>query len=216
MFDPYQILGVSNRATAASIRKKFLGIAKKLHPDTGGPTADAEAFTRAHKAYAVLTSPAAREKYDTLGIVDGEPEGKRIAAAIQNLKSMFGQLVAQVPLQKLESSDLIGELNKQIVARRSELQKGQRDLRERIKQGEHTLQIMQKRIRKHKKNAPDILLDALRESLAGLPAQAQMLEENIVVGDIMLRLLEDFSYDFDRMQTAVRVMQSSSTFTITF
>jgi curved DNA-binding protein CbpA len=75
--DHYATLGVAQDAHAADIRRAFLAIAKRTHPDARaaaasvGPTdpaaaADtaAAAFARAKAAYDVLRDPAQRRSYD--------------------------------------------------------------------------------------------------------------------------------------------------------
>ena len=49
------ILGLAATATAEDVTKAFRDTARRLHPDTGGPTADAEAFADATDAYNYLT-----------------------------------------------------------------------------------------------------------------------------------------------------------------
>lgn len=53
-------MGLSRNATAATIREKYLALAKKLHPDAGG---NARAFQDLQEAYAVLSDPVNRRAY---------------------------------------------------------------------------------------------------------------------------------------------------------
>ncbi|MCC7522517.1 J domain-containing protein [Candidatus Uhrbacteria bacterium] len=63
--DHYVVLGVARNATPSDIKKAFRAIALKDHPDhNGGDLAASERFKRAQQAYAVLSDPAARRKYD--------------------------------------------------------------------------------------------------------------------------------------------------------
>lgn len=63
--DHYVVLGVARNATPSDIKKAFRAIALKDHPDrNGGSRHSAERFARAQQAYAVLSDPAARRKYD--------------------------------------------------------------------------------------------------------------------------------------------------------
>lgn len=66
-FDPYEILGVSRKATEADIRKAYRDAAKLAHPDVGGTE---EGFARLGKALYVLTNAEARERFDRSGEIN--------------------------------------------------------------------------------------------------------------------------------------------------
>lgn len=66
--DYYEILGVSKDATESDLKKAYRQLAKKYHPDTNPGDKDAEAkFKEATEAYAVLSDPEKRQKYDQFG-----------------------------------------------------------------------------------------------------------------------------------------------------
>lgn len=62
--DFYSILGVSKGVDADVIKKAYRKLALKNHPDKGG---DAEKFKQISEAYAVLSDPEKRSKYDRFG-----------------------------------------------------------------------------------------------------------------------------------------------------
>ena len=66
--DYYKILGISRTASADEVKKAFRQLARKFHPDVnpGNKTAEAR-FKEINEAYEVLSDPAKRRKYDTLG-----------------------------------------------------------------------------------------------------------------------------------------------------
>jgi DnaJ-class molecular chaperone len=77
MRDPYEVLGVSRRATDAEIKKAFRSLAKKHHPDTkGGDTAAQKRFQEISAAYDILGDKDKRAKFDA-GQIDegGNPRG---------------------------------------------------------------------------------------------------------------------------------------------
>jgi DnaJ-class molecular chaperone len=66
--DYYKILGVSRNATEKEIKQAYRRLARKYHPDVNPNNKEAEKlFKEINEAYAVLSDPEKRKKYDTLG-----------------------------------------------------------------------------------------------------------------------------------------------------
>lgn len=66
--DYYEVLGVDKNANDAAIKKAYRVLAKKYHPDTNPGDKEAEAkFKEASEAYAILSDPEKRQKYDQFG-----------------------------------------------------------------------------------------------------------------------------------------------------
>jgi len=65
MRDPYEILGVSRTATSEEIKKAYLRLAKKLHPDLNpGDKRAEEKFKEVSRANDFLSDPERRRRYD--------------------------------------------------------------------------------------------------------------------------------------------------------
>lgn len=64
--DYYAILGVGSDASADDIRKAFQTKARKLHPDVNKAPGAEERFKEVSEAYAVLSDPDKRRRYDAM------------------------------------------------------------------------------------------------------------------------------------------------------
>ncbi len=77
MRDPYDVLGVSKKATEAEIKKAFRSLAKKYHPDTHANDPKAvKKFQEANAAYEIVGDKEKRAQFDR-GEIDaaGQPKG---------------------------------------------------------------------------------------------------------------------------------------------
>jgi DnaJ-class molecular chaperone len=75
--DPYEVLGVSRKATADDIKKSFRKLAKKHHPDSnkGDPKSSAR-FNEINTAYEILGDEKKRAQFDRGEIdAEGKPKG---------------------------------------------------------------------------------------------------------------------------------------------
>jgi hypothetical protein len=67
----YGVLGVEPDASDAHIRESYRSLVLELHPDVGG---DAERFKAVSRAYALLSDPEKRARYDEVG-AEGDGDG---------------------------------------------------------------------------------------------------------------------------------------------
>lgn len=96
--DLYEILGVAKDASQDDVRKAYLKLAHKYHPDkTGGDKAAEEKLKEVNAAYDILKNPEKRAKYDrfgdqTAGGFEGGGGGPGFEAPFEDFFDMlFGQ-----------------------------------------------------------------------------------------------------------------------------
>ncbi|MCS3923213.1 molecular chaperone DnaJ [Methanosalsum natronophilum] len=65
--DYYEILGLSKDASAEDIKKAYRKLAMKYHPDRNKEADSEDKFKEISEAYAVLSDPEKRKKYDQFG-----------------------------------------------------------------------------------------------------------------------------------------------------
>lgn len=93
--DYYEILGVSKGASDDELKKAYRKQAKKYHPDLNPDNKEAEAkFKEANEAYAVLSDPDKRRRYDQFGHggVDGQGFDTSGFSGFEDLSDLFGDL----------------------------------------------------------------------------------------------------------------------------
>jgi DnaJ family protein A protein 2 len=94
--DLYGVLEVPKGSSVDDVRKAYLKLSKKHHPDKGGSD---EHFKAIQRAYSILGDEQKKQMYDTMGIIDGEggqemggggPFGGGFPFDIGSLFGMFG------------------------------------------------------------------------------------------------------------------------------
>nr|BFE28016.1 J domain-containing protein [Actinomadura rugatobispora] len=65
--DPYEVLGVPRDADQPQIQRAYRGLAREHHPDVNKDPEAEERFKDASEAYAILSDPDKRRRYDAFG-----------------------------------------------------------------------------------------------------------------------------------------------------
>jgi len=110
--NPYEVLGVDADATDAAIKKAYKAAAHKAHPDREG--GDHEVFVTIAQAYAILSDPEKRKRYDETGKVDDTPDMvfATIAALFKHvidLKGFCGDMVDYVQEQVSDGKNTLND-----------------------------------------------------------------------------------------------------------
>lgn len=102
----YNILGVAKDASQSEIKKAYMVLAKKEHPDKGG---DPEKFKTIAKAYETLSDPEKRAAYDRFG-EDGAEAGGGGHSAEDVFSMLFGGGMRRAPAGPRKSDDTVHPL----------------------------------------------------------------------------------------------------------
>lgn len=87
--DYYELLGVSRDADAGTIKSAYRKLALKYHPDRNPGDKEAEStFKQINEAYAVLSDPEKRSRYDRFGSAD--PQAQYSGDIFDIFASVFG------------------------------------------------------------------------------------------------------------------------------
>tara|TARA_B100000427_G_scaffold329523_1_gene346102 strand:- start:11861 stop:12922 length:1062 start_codon:yes stop_codon:yes gene_type:complete len=73
--DLYGTLGVSKDASASEIKSAYRKIARKYHPDVNKEAGAEAKFKDIQKAYAILSDPQRKQRYDQFGVADDSAAG---------------------------------------------------------------------------------------------------------------------------------------------
>jgi molecular chaperone DnaJ len=94
--DYYDVLGVSKDADDAELKRAFRELARKYHPDINAGDDAEDRFKEANEAYAVLSDPKARARYDRYGhaAIDGVDEpSSGFGAVVDAFDDIIGDII---------------------------------------------------------------------------------------------------------------------------
>lgn len=123
----YEVLGVSEDATSEKIKSAWRKLAKKHHPDRHG---DADEFRRAEKAWAILSDPDRRERYDKFGETDPREALERLGDFVSHICNPKHRDFLLDPLRELKKMGRDIELNVKEAKCRIEIIRRDRDVLE--------------------------------------------------------------------------------------
>ena len=96
--DYYEVLGVTRDVDEAELKRAFRELARKFHPDVNPSQHAEDRFKEANEAYAVLSDPKARARYDRygfagVGAVGAEGPG---GSGLGNVAQAFDDLLGDI------------------------------------------------------------------------------------------------------------------------
>lgn len=100
--DYYEVLGVSREVDAADLKRAYRDLAMRWHPDKNPGSKEAEdRFKEVSEAYAVLSEPEKRARYDRVGHGHAGPGFEAAVGSFTDLfESLFGDLLGRKKGQK--------------------------------------------------------------------------------------------------------------------
>lgn len=105
--DPYEVLGVSRSASQDEIKSAYRRLARRFHPDVNPNDSEAEEkFKEVGAAYAVLSDPDKRARFDQYGTTDDVPSDPFFGGGgITDLFDMFFGGAAQQGARRRQGRD---------------------------------------------------------------------------------------------------------------
>ncbi len=96
--DYYEVLGVDRKADDAELKRAFREMARKYHPDVNPSHSAEDRFKEANEAYAVLSDPKARARYDRYGFAGvggggGDSQGSGFGAVVDAFDDIIGDIL---------------------------------------------------------------------------------------------------------------------------
>jgi curved DNA-binding protein CbpA len=182
--DPYDVLGVARDADTATIKRAYRKRAQRTHPDREG--GDEEAFAAAASAYALLSDPKRRLRYDRTG------EEKVEVGEQQILQEMAGLIMATIDqAPSVEHHDVLFIARRAVQAKRKELEQQRQSSLRHIEKRERAVKRIQS------KRPHDLLLVMLNAQVAKERQERERLNDQFDLINRMLELLDAYSYDVD-------------------
>ncbi|HEU4383251.1 MAG TPA: molecular chaperone DnaJ [Anaeromyxobacteraceae bacterium] len=95
--DYYEVLGVGREATPEEMKSAYRKLAHQFHPDKnpGDKTAE-ERFKEASEAYAVLSDPEKRARYDRFGHQNGRSPFEDFGFGAATINDIFGDIFGEM------------------------------------------------------------------------------------------------------------------------
>jgi curved DNA-binding protein CbpA len=180
----YEILGVSQDATQAEIKKAYRRKSSENHPDKGG---DAETMAQVNRAYECLGDVGRRRIYDETG-ADGQPTDQD-RDAVSDVLSLLLRLIDAHNIE----SDLVALVQEQI---RSAITQ-QKSMRINIERKQERLRRAAKKL-KHKNAAADqhgLLTHLLFDRADSMDAEIEATKQNVERMERALALVSDYGWD---------------------
>jgi curved DNA-binding protein CbpA len=192
--DLYRILGIGRGAAREEIHRAYRRKAKFSHPDSGG---SGGAFGELATAYAVLSNPRCRERYDCSGEVEPPRPDNFDASAVEVIAQKLGLVIhAERDLTDLDVGALIEETIREDMAQRRAAVASQRRAIDRVGR-------LRSRIKRKVNGRDNVLVRVLDWHESSTRMQIDKNEAAVASMERALEILRDYSFAEDRPRAAI-------------
>lgn len=185
MSDLYRVLGVGRCAAQDDLRRAYRRKAKSSHPDSGGSVG---AFGEIATAYAVLSDPERRERYDLTGEIDPPRADTLDASAIEVIAQKLGLIIhAEQDVTALDIGALIeGAIREDMAQRRANIASHSRAIERTTK--------LRARVKRKANGQDNMLAKVLDWHEASVKDQIKKNEAAVSSLERALAILKDYSF----------------------
>jgi curved DNA-binding protein CbpA len=183
--DLYRVLGVGRGAAQDDLRRAYRRKAKTSHPDSGGSVG---AFGEIATAYAVLSDPERRERYDLTGEIDPPRADTLDASAIEVIAQKLGLIIhAEQDVTALDIGALIeGAIREDMAQRRANIASHSRAIERTTK--------LRARVKRKANGQDNMLAKVLDWHEASVKDQIKKNEAAVSSLERALAILKDYSF----------------------
>lgn len=198
MRDLYRILGIEPDAAREEIHRAYRLKAKSSHPDSGGSVG---AFGELATAYAVLSDPRCRERYDRTGEVEPPRPDILDASAVEVIAQKLGLIIhAEQDMTDMDIGTLIdaairedmGQRRANIVSQRRAIDRASR-LRSRVKRKANGRDNMLARVLDWHEASTRLQIDKNEAAVASMERALEILNDYSFTEDLALAAGDDVS-----------------------
>lgn len=188
-FDPYKMLGLKRDATRTQVRRAYLIMAKRHHPDKGG---DPERFNAAKRAYDILSDPARRKKFDETGDAEEPRHDNPLGPVMGVIAGVLDEVLDALGDTPPSSIDLIQAIMVRIVSH--------------LKQDEVALVGIRKSLARLKAalgrfdagpSGQNIMEGILAAKIRNVESFVGHAEETAKIANKAIEILKDYKFRFD-------------------
>ncbi len=194
--DLYQVLGVERGAAAPEIQKAYRQRAKTSHPDSGGSV---EAFSELGLAYAILSDPERRARYDRTGEADPPRPDNRDGNAVEVIAQKLGLILhAEQDVTSMDVTALLEETIRAEIDERKTAMAG-------LTRGIERAAKLRQRVKRRSNGDANALAGVLDWHEVSIRTQIKSHQRAVASMERALEILKDYSFAEDPVQAGEKL-----------